>query len=144
MAQLVPALGRLGRRRIDRHEDGLAGSHQPLGIATPCEQLGRGEHLATPGLDDAGPRDKRIAHRRRQAIDGEVRGEHVARDREGGEAAGGVDQGADESGMEESGVLAEVVAPGQAQLDLPGVAQNGSKPAQRLNAALPLRAASAC
>ena len=100
-----------------------SGTRMTSPVATRCsasprsgEQLGVGEHLAPAGLDDARPRHERIAGRRRQAVDRDVRRQHVAAHREGGEAARGVDHSADHRRVKEAGVLAEVGAPRQLQL----------------------------
>src|SRR4029078_12052017 len=84
------------------------------------EQLRVSEHLTSPGLDDAGAGNERIAGRRRQAVDRDVRRQDEAAQREGGEAAGGVDHAADHRGVEEAGVLAEIAAPRQLQLGTTG------------------------
>jgi hypothetical protein len=111
---------RRARRRLDRHEDRLAGRDPPLGAVAQREQLGGSEHLAASRLHDPAAGDECAADRRRQAVHREMRRQHAAGQREGGEAAGGVDQRADHSGVEKARRTAVLVAPRHGELDLAG------------------------
>ena len=95
--------------------------------------LARVDHVRAPPPEDRGPIEARLrlrarglgeaealAHRRTQAVDGEVRGQQPwAGERRRGVAAGGVDQRADHARMQEADVLPKLVAPRHLDLQTP-------------------------